>query len=60
MLKDARQKLLPQLQTLTSTIEQLAVESAEVAMLSRTHGQPASPTTMGKELAFSISRAISI
>lgn len=32
-------------------LEKLAVEFAGDAMLARTHGQPASPTTMGKELA---------
>ncbi|WP_436836253.1 lyase family protein, partial [Escherichia coli] len=32
-------------------IRELAVKFADVPMLSRTHGQPASPTTLGKELA---------
>ena len=35
----------------TEAITGLAENSAEVPMLSRTHGQTASPTTMGKELA---------
>ena len=34
-----------------STVAALAREHAGAAMLARTHGQPASPTTMGKELA---------
>jgi adenylosuccinate lyase len=34
-----------------SEIGRLAVEFADVPMLSRTHGQTASPTTMGKEMA---------
>ncbi|WP_407656415.1 adenylosuccinate lyase [Krasilnikoviella flava] len=36
---------------LTDQLAELAREHAEVPMLSRTHGQPATPTTMGKELA---------
>ena len=32
-------------------VRQLAVDHADVPMLSRTHGQPASPTTLGKEMA---------
>ncbi|MFW9605188.1 MAG: adenylosuccinate lyase [Pseudomonas sp.] len=52
MLKEGRDDiLLPLMRELTSVIRQLAVQFAEVPMLSRTHGQPASPTTMGKEFA---------
>ncbi|MGQ3270538.1 lyase family protein, partial [Hydrogenophaga sp.] len=36
---------------LVGEISRLAVEFADVPMLSRTHGQTASPTTMGKEMA---------
>ncbi len=51
-LKDARDALiLPQMQLLIDAINANAVAFADVAMLSRTHGQAASPTTMGKELA---------
>ena len=39
------------LQDLIDTLSRLSVEFADDAMLARTHGQPASPTTMGKELA---------
>merc|ERR1719399_391845 len=36
---------------IVSEIKTLATENAAIPMLSRTHGQPASPTTVGKELA---------
>ncbi|WP_219087091.1 adenylosuccinate lyase [Microbacterium resistens] len=42
---------LPALRAVIATLRELAVEHADAAMLSRTHGQPATPTTMGKELA---------
>jgi len=52
MLRDARQRvLLPAMKTLIGDLRALAHEFAAVPMLSRTHGQPASPTTLGKELA---------
>ncbi|MDH5729621.1 MAG: adenylosuccinate lyase, partial [Gammaproteobacteria bacterium] len=52
MLKEARsQILLPLQDKLIDAIKKLAIELADVAMLSRTHGQPASPTTLGKEMA---------
>ena len=52
MLKDARdQVLLPQLQALVQRLGGLARAYAGLPMLSRTHGQSASPTTLGKELA---------
>jgi adenylosuccinate lyase len=52
MLKDGRaQVLLPQLNLIRSTIAGLAGTFADVPMMSRTHGQTASPTTVGKELA---------
>ena len=43
--------LLPMLQQIADTIADLAHDYAEVPMLSRTHGQTASPTTVGKEFA---------
>ncbi|WP_417685710.1 adenylosuccinate lyase [Pseudidiomarina gelatinasegens] len=43
--------MLPSMQELTSAIRGLAVEHKSVAMMARTHGQPATPTTMGKEMA---------
>ncbi len=52
MLEEARSAVvLPALDALIARLRQLAHELADAAMLSRTHGQPASPTTMGKELA---------
>ncbi len=52
MLSEARSEVvLPKLKEIIDAIRALAHEFAEVPMLSRTHGQPASPTTMGKEMA---------
>jgi adenylosuccinate lyase len=41
---------LPKLRSVTAALLELAVEHRDAAMLSRTHGQPATPTTMGKEI----------
>src|SRR5207302_1455961 len=52
MLKDARDRvLLSALDRVVEALAALARRLADVAMLARTHGQPASPTTLGKELA---------
>ena len=52
MLREARgQVLLPQMDEIIQSITTLAHHTAEMPMLSRTHGQPASPTTLGKEMA---------
>ncbi|GAA6129958.1 adenylosuccinate lyase [Halopseudomonas sabulinigri] len=52
MLRAGRDEvLLPLMRQIAGDIRALAVEHAAVPMLSRTHGQPASPTTLGKELA---------
>ncbi|MGB0134104.1 adenylosuccinate lyase [Dokdonella sp.] len=52
MLKDAREQvLLPSLDQLLDRLRGLSVAFAAQPMLSRTHGQTASPTTMGKEFA---------
>jgi adenylosuccinate lyase len=52
MLKDARERvILPQLQALSEKLARLAQANADASMLSRTHGQTASPSTMGKEIA---------
>ena len=45
------QVMLPKLAELLQALTDLAITNAEVPMLSRTHGQPASPTTLGKEMA---------
>ncbi|HEB58671.1 MAG TPA: adenylosuccinate lyase [Gammaproteobacteria bacterium] len=52
MLRDGRERvLLPYMDRLIEAVRELAHRYADTAMLSRTHGQPASPTTMGKEMA---------
>ena len=52
MLRDSRDDVLsPRFGALIGKLRGMAHQLAEVPMLSRTHGQPASPTTMGKELA---------
>lgn len=52
MLKEGREKvILPQMEVLITAIRALAHRYQHVPMLSRTHGQPASPTTLGKEMA---------
>jgi adenylosuccinate lyase len=51
-LRDARAHvLLPALAAVTQRVRELAHAHARVPMLSRTHGQPATPTTVGKEFA---------
>ena len=57
MLKAGRDDvLLPALENICNTLTSLAHEFADEPMLSRTHGQTASPTTMGKELANVVAR----
>ncbi|MEN9428649.1 MAG: hypothetical protein RLZZ220_2998, partial [Pseudomonadota bacterium] len=52
MLRDGRDGvLLPALDKIINRLVELAHQHAELPMLSRTHGQPASPTTLGKEMA---------
>ncbi|MGH8764968.1 MAG: adenylosuccinate lyase [Burkholderiales bacterium] len=52
MLQESRHRvMLPKLDELTRVLRELALKHAAQPMLSRTHGQPASPTTLGKELA---------
>ena len=52
MLREGRgQVLLPQMDELIQSIRQLAHEHAGKPMLCRTHGQPASPSSLGKEMA---------
>jgi adenylosuccinate lyase len=52
MLKAGRETvLLPSLDKVSARLRELAHQLAEVPMMSRTHGQPATPTTMGKEMA---------
>ncbi len=57
MLKDGlHQVLLPQQRALIDALKRLCVDNKDVPMLSRTHGQTASPTTLGKEFANVVAR----
>jgi len=57
MLKDAREQVvLPVFKRVVKTINDLADETVSISMLARTHGQPASPTTLGKELRNVVAR----
>jgi len=57
MLKTARDTvLLPALDQLIERLREIAHQHADMPMMSRTHGQPASPTTMGKEIANVLAR----
>ncbi|TFD84439.1 adenylosuccinate lyase [Cryobacterium lactosi] len=51
-----REVWLPKLRALIGALRRLAAEYRADAMLARTHGQPATPTTMGKELAVFVYR----
>lgn len=52
MLREARDEvLLPKLAEVSDKLRSLAHELAAVPMMGRTHGQPATPTTLGKEVA---------
>ena len=57
LLGEARQQvLLPKIDALIETLRAMAHQHAGLPMLSRTHGQTASPTTVGKELANVVAR----
>ncbi|WP_336938198.1 adenylosuccinate lyase [Acinetobacter modestus] len=51
MLKNGREVLVSSMKQILNAISALAITHAEQPMLSRTHGQTASPTTLGKEMA---------
>ena len=51
-----REVLLPAIDSLAASLRALAHRYADAPMLARTHGQPASPTTMGKEVANVVAR----
>ena len=51
MLKSGREILIKELTSVNTLIEDLAIEQANQPILCRTHGQPASPSTLGKEMA---------
>ena len=50
MLKNIHASTLSWLEDIQSKLKDLAEKNKDLAMLSRTHGQPASPTTLGKEI----------
>ena len=57
MLKDAREAILvPKLQQLVTILEKMSADYSSTPMISRTHGQTASPTTLGKEMAVYVHR----
>jgi len=57
MLRSARTDvILPQMREIRGKLQSMAREHAALPMLSRTHGQTASPTTLGKELANVVAR----
>ncbi|MDT8396994.1 MAG: adenylosuccinate lyase [Pseudomonadales bacterium] len=57
MLNESRERvLLPMLQQVITAIRSKAHDYAELPLLSRTHGQTASPSTMGKEFANTVAR----
>ena len=57
MLKEAREQvILPTFASVVAAIKELANDNADTAMLARTHGQPASPTTLGKEMRNVVAR----
>jgi adenylosuccinate lyase len=56
-ISDAMQnELMPELEKLIAKLYSLAVEHQDTPMLARTHGQPASPTRLGKEISVYIER----
>jgi adenylosuccinate lyase len=57
LLREARDLvLLPALGELGAALHELALREAATPMLARTHGQPATPTTLGKEIAVFVAR----
>ena len=57
MLAESRERvMLPALDALIAALRALAHRHAALPMLARTHGQPASPTTLGKEIANTVHR----
>lgn len=56
LLASRDQVMVPVLKKLIAKLTEIAHENAALPMLSRTHGQPASPTTLGKEIANVVAR----
>lgn len=56
-IKEAQQEtMLPALDTIINKLEEYATEWKDIAMLAKTHGQPASPTRLGKEIMVFVER----
>ncbi len=56
-IRDAVQELMvPQLKDLVFTLDKMAFEYKDIPLLARTHGQPASPTRLGKEILVFVER----
>jgi adenylosuccinate lyase len=51
LMRSRTDVVMPRLREMLATLKQLAHDNADQPMLSRTHGQPATPTTLGKEFA---------
>jgi adenylosuccinate lyase len=61
MLRQGRDSvLLPMMRDLHAKLRSLVAENAQIPMLARTHGQPASPTTLGKEFANVLARLMAM
>ena len=56
LLEGREQVLLPAMDSVIEPLAEMATEWASLPLLARTHGQPASPTTVGKELANVVAR----
>jgi len=56
MLKKSHINLLKWVEEIIAALESLASENKNIAMMARTHGQPASPTTLGKEINVFVAR----
>lgn len=58
MLKAGRMVLIDQITDCIAAVKQIAIDTAQQPMLSRTHGQSATPTTVGKEFANVVARML--
>lgn len=58
MLKEGREIIMAQISDCINALKKLAAETADQPMLSRTHGQSATPTTTGKEFANVVARML--
>jgi adenylosuccinate lyase len=58
MLKMGRERIVQQMNACIDALKTLAINTANQPMLSRTHGQSATPTTVGKEIANTLVRLV--